>query len=210
MLNWGGFAAKCMEGDMKLGQDLANIGNMAVEFQAKRAQQSAGIMQSISKEAQYKSQAKSFRAAAESATKSAGLAQEAGRQAIESTMRKLGNAKSAIVTGAAGSGIDVTSRTVNKTMDDTVKSAYNEAATQARNEQQTVQSYVDQAASQKINAIWAESNANQEKLNQTAMFDSISRQQKALGKQQIAAGISAGLSWIKTGFEAAGSLMGGG
>lgn len=208
MLNWAGFSADCVAADFDLGKNLTAIGTAYLKSSQGTAQTYGNISSSISKEAQYRSQAKAFRASAESATKSAGLAQEAGRQAIESTLKKLGDAKSAIVTGAAGSGIDVTSRTVNKTLSDTVKSAYSEAEVQARNEQQTVQAYLDAATSNKINAIWADSNANQEKITQTALYDQIRLNQRMLRTQEIAGYIKAGSDLIKDMAKAGATLMG--
>jgi hypothetical protein len=210
MLNWAGFAFKCAATDFNLGQDLINIGATAMQGAAQQAQAAGGVMASMSNEASYKAQAKAFSKGADDALKEAGRVQEQGRLQRESRTVQLGQQKGAIISSAAGSGLDVSSRTVKKVVSDTVKSAYNDLDVMAENEKQATQAKINEQTAMKVNAIWAESNANQEKINQDLMFNQMELNRKSIKMQQIAGAMSAASNWMNGMVGAGGSLMGGG
>ena len=209
MMNWAGFAFKCAATDFRLGQDLMNIGSVYLEGAQKKAQAAAGIMSSQSSQASYEAQAESFGKAADDALKASGRVQEHGRQARESRLIQLGQQKGAIDASAAGSGLDVSSRTVRKTVNDTVRSAYSDVAVMAENERQAAQENVSEQTSMKVNQIWAESNANQERINQDLMQNQMRLQDKAQRMQVIGGALSAAANWMTGTAGAGGSLMGG-
>lgn len=191
MLNWVGFGFQCAATDFQLGADLTKIGSTLLQGAAQEASIAGNITASWSKEASYRSQAKSFETAAADAVKQAGRCQEQGRQSRESRLVKLGQDKGHIIAGAAGSGLDVTSSVVNKTMKDTIKSAFNDAAVIAENERQATQEKLNTASSMRINAIWAEHNANMEDINQQLMMNQMELSREATDNAVIGGALSA-------------------
>lgn len=147
-MNWAGFAFKCAQTDFKLGSDIMNI--------------TANYLTSLTKESSLKAQARNQRAEADNLLalaewheKQSGEIQEAGRLSREQRLLKLGQERGQMTAGAAGSGIDVSSRIVRKAIGDTVKSAYNDVMVMAKNEQVQVQSEINESASSRANAVWA-------------------------------------------------------
>lgn len=150
-LNWAAAAFKCAQTDFQLGSDIMNV--------------TANYMTSKAKEAQLRVQERNYRNQMAQAEKQAGRYQEAGRQAREQRLIKAGQDVGQINASAAGSGIDVTSKSVTKTVTDTLRSAYNDAATSARNEATAVQDAINQRQSAEENAIWTDYAARMERNN---------------------------------------------
>lgn len=147
-MNWAAFAFKSAQTDFKLGSDIMNI--------------TANYLTSLTKESSLKAQARNQRAEADNLLalaewheKQSGDIQEAGRLSREQRLLKLGQEKGQMTAGAAGSGIDVSSRIVRKAIGDTVKSAYNDVMVMAKNEQVQVQSEINESASSRADAVWA-------------------------------------------------------
>lgn len=138
--NWAAFAFKCAQTDFKLGSDIMNI--------------TANYMTSKTKEAILDAQERNYLEQVTQAEKQAGRYQESGRQVREQRLVKAGQDVGQIYASAAGSGIDVTSKSVTKTVTDTMRSAYNDAATSARNEATAVQDAINVRQEAKENAIW--------------------------------------------------------
>ena len=196
MFNWASFGFGCAATDFQLGADLIGIGQTQLKFAAQNVQAYGGIMQSRANASTHKSQAASFRIAADDAMKEAGRAQEQGRQAREQRLVKLGQQKGQIVAGASGSGIDVSSRVVDKVMKDTIKSAYNDTAVIVQNEKQAADQKVNEASAYRINAIRAEANAEIEGINQDLMFEQIRLNNKAARHAMIGGYMSAAANWM--------------
>ncbi len=150
-LNWAGFAFKCAQTDFKLGSDIMNI--------------TANYLTSKTKEAQLRVQERNYRNQMTQSEKRAGRYQEAGRQNREQRLIRAGQDVGQINASAAGSGIDVTSKSVTKTVKDTMRSAYNDAATSARNEATAVQDAINARQSAEEDAIWTNYAARMEKNN---------------------------------------------
>jgi len=152
-------------------------------------------------------QAANYDAMADYYLRQAGNFQMHGRE--ERTMRglELGQDKGRITAEAAGSGIDVTSRVVRKTLADTVKSAYHDFETSAWNEHQNAYGAMKQRAAAKTNA------ANQRAIAAWAerAYDNLARQTERYGgtmaRQAIGAGNAGAVSSLFGGlFGAAGTL----
>lgn len=190
----GGFKLAAM--DMQLGSDLIGIGATILQGAANQAQIGGNIAASWAKQTGLKMQIYNFEEQAKAATKEAGLVQEAGRQSRESRMVQLGNQKGKIVSSAAGSGIDVSSKVVQKVMDDSIKSAYADSATIARNEQQAVQQKVNEATSANLNKIWSEYNLKTEQINEKLMFEQSRLAAKATDISVIGGALSAGANLL--------------
>ena len=181
MMNWAGFAFKCAQTDFKLGQDIMNIG--------------ANYSASKAKQAQMEMQADNMGKAADDFNKKAGRVQEQGRAARESRMIQAGQDVGHINASAAGSGIDVSSNTVRKTINDTMVSAYNDAAVMAQNEAEQTHDIQNKELESKSAQIWMEYNVDVEKANR---------------KMELVGGImSATANWFGGMADAGGSLMGG-
>lgn len=181
-LNWAGFAFKCAQTDFKLGQDIMNIG--------------ANYTASKAKQAQMEMKAENMGKAAEDFNKKVGRVQEQGRQAREGRMIQAGQDVGRINAGAAGSGIDVSSNTVRKTIQDTMVSAYNDAAIMAKNEAETAHEMQNRELEQRSAQVWMEYNVEVEKVNR---------------KMELIGGImSAASNWMGGMADAGNSLMGGG
>ena len=180
-MNYAAMAFKMASADFKLGSDIMNI--------------TANYMTSKVKEAQLRVQAKNYEEEATYHEKQAGAVQEAGRQAREQRLLKAGQDKGAIMTGAAGSGIDVSSKVVRKTLKDTMQSAYNDAAVMAKNEQVASQTSINQRETAKENALWTEYSADMEKKNRTW--------------QAVSGALSAGANWASGMADAGSALMSG-
>ena len=195
MFNWASFGFGCAATDFQLGADLIGIGQTQLKFAAQNVQTYGGIMQSMSNESTFKSQSASFRTAADDAEKAAGRAQEQGRQAREQTLVRLGQQKGRIVASASGSGIDVSSRIVDKVMKDTIKSAYNDTAVIAQNEKQAADQKTNEASAYRINAIMSEANAEIEGINQNLMFEQIRLNNRAARHAMIGGLMSAAANW---------------
>lgn len=177
--NWAAFGMGSLGAGLKLGADIVQIGINELNFAAKNIQASAGIAQSLANQGSYRSQAKSFRIAADDAVKAAGRAQEQGRQAREMRLVQLGQDKGHIVASAAGSGIEASSKVVSKVLKDTVKSAYNDTAVIAQNEQQAAQQKLNESLALRINAERADANAEIEGLNQKLMLEQMKLNNRA-------------------------------
>lgn len=195
MFNWASFAFGCAATDFKLGADLIGIGQTQLKFAAQNVQASGGIMQSLANAGSYKSQAASFRLAAEDAVKAAGRAQEQGRQAREQRLVKLGQQKGQIVASASGSGIEVSSRIVDKIVKDTIKSAYNDTDVIAQNEKQAADEKINEATAYRINAVRADLNAEMEGINQNLMFEQMRLNSRAARHAFIGGLLSAGANF---------------
>lgn len=151
MANWVAAAFKYAQTDFKLGSDIMNI--------------TADYLSSKAKESGLKAQVKNFKNQETDLIKTAGKIQRVGRQQREARLVQLGQEVGYIRAGAAGSGIDVSSRTVKKTISDTVKSAYNDAYVSAQNEYENAQDAINKAQSANESAIWSEYARKQEKNN---------------------------------------------
>lgn len=206
MLNWVGFGFQCAATDFQLGADLTKIGSTYLQGAAQEASIAGNISASMSKQASYESQAKSFRRQADDFVKQAGRAQEQGRQSRESRLVKLGQDKGHIIAGASGSGLDVTSRTVDKTLKDTIRSAFNDADVIAQNERDAVQDKLNASASMKINAVWADHNANMEGINQQLMWNQMQLNRDATDNAILGGALSAAGNFLG-GMDQAGSTL---
>lgn len=181
MMNWVAFAFKCAQTDFKLGQDIMNIG--------------ANYAQSKTKQAQMEMQAENMGKTADDFNKKAGRVQEQGRAARESRMIQAGQDVGHINAGAAGSGIDVSSNTVRKTVNDTLVSAYNDAAVMAKNEAEAAHEMQNRELEARQSQIWMEYNVDVEKANR---------------KMELVGGImSAAANWFGGMADAGSALMGG-
>jgi len=207
-MNWAGAGFAAGGTLMQVGSDLTAIGGMMIEGAAKQAQIAGNIMASVSKQLGYEMQAKAYGVAAKDAVKAAGRVQEQGRLSRESRLVQLGQQKGRITTSAAGSGLDVSSRTVRKTFNDTIKSAYNDSAVIAENEKQAAQQKINDSITAQENKIWSEYNANVEQINQTLMFKQSDLQAQATRNNIIGGALSAGAHLFQgmAGAAAVGSL----
>lgn len=194
--NWAAFGMGGLGAGLKLGTDIVQIGMNELNFAAKNIQASAGIAQSLANQGSYRSQAKSFRTAADDAVKAAGRAQEQGRQAREMRLVQLGQDKGHIVASAAGSGIEASSKVVSKVLKDTVKSAYSDTAVIAQNEQQAAQQKLNESLALRINAERADANAEIEGLNQKLMLEQMKLNNRAARHAMIGGIMSAAGNFI--------------
>lgn len=182
MLNWAGMAFKMAETDFNLGADIMNITSKYLSSKARQ----------ISLEAQRRN----YRRQADSAMKSAGFVQKNAEQMAEMRLVQLGQDKGRIDAQAAGSGMDVSSRSVVKTASDTARSAWNDVSVINMNAQNQAQGAVNQWLSSKSAEIGAKFAVRQEKQNR---------------KWQLWGGIlSAIADWHGGMAEAGNKLMGGG
>lgn len=179
--NWAAFAFKCAQTDFKLGADIMNI--------------TGNYLTSKTKEAQLKVQERNYREQMTQFENQAGRVQEAGRQSREQRMIKAGQDVGHINASAAGSGIDVTSKVVTKTVQDTMRSAFNDSMTTARNEATAAQDAINQRQSAAENALWTHYSAKMEKSNRSW--------------STVSGALSAAANWAGGMADAAGSLMGG-
>jgi hypothetical protein len=149
--NWVAFGFKCAQTDFKLGSDIMNV--------------TANYLSSKTKQAQLEAQERNYREQMTQFEKQAGQYQKSGRQAREQRMIRAGQDVGQINASAAGSGIDVTSKSVAKTVKDTLRSAYNDAATSAQNEAIAAQDAINARQTAQENAIWTNYAARMEKNN---------------------------------------------
>ena len=191
MFNWAAFGLAGTGSALKLGADIVNIGTTQLKFASQNIQATAQLTQSMANKGSYRSQAKSFRQEAEDAMKAAGRAQEQGRQAREMRLVQLGQDKGRIVASAAGSGIEVSSRVVDKVVKDTVKSAYNDATVIAQNEKQATQQKLNESLAMSINAARADANAEIEGLNQSLILEQMKLNNRAARHAMIGGIMSA-------------------
>lgn len=181
MLNWAGMAFKMAQTDFNLGADIMNI--------------TADYMSSKARQAGLAAQQKNFRLQGERAVESAAQTQRAGMLERERRMVKAGQDISRINASAAGSGLDITSATVRKTIADTERSAENDARVIAWNERIAAQSHVNDAQSAWENEAWAWAAKRQEAENR---------------KMRLWGGIlTAGANWTMGMLESGQKLMGG-
>ena len=173
MFNWCAFGFGAGGTALNTGAAIVNIGVNNLKYAAANMSATGSMVQSIANQATYKSQAKSYRIAADDAMEAAGRAQEQGRQAREQRLVTLGQQKGQIVASAAGSGIEVSSKVVDKVMSDTIKSAYNDVKTLASNEKQAADEKVNEAYALMINADRADANAEIEGINQNLIAEQI-------------------------------------
>ena len=195
--NWAAFGLAETGAELQLGSDLVKIGTMQLQFAATYVQAQGAIAQSIANQATYRSQAKSYRQAADDAMKAAGRAQEQGQQAREQRLVQLGQQKGRIVASASGSGIDVSSKVVDKVMKDTIKSAYNDTAVIAQNEKQAADQKINESYAMRINAERAEANAQIEGINQSLIAEQIKLQKRAARHAMIGGILSAAEGFVK-------------
>jgi len=189
--NWAAFGMGSVGAGLKLGADIVQIGMNELSFAAKNIQATASLTQSMANQGSYKSQAKSFRIAAQDAVKAAGRVQEQGRQAREMRLVQLGQDKGRIVASAAGSGIEASSKVVSKVLKDTVKSAYNDTEVIAQNEKQMAQEKLNESLAMQINAVRADANADIEGLNQSLILEQIKLNNRAARHAMIGGIMSA-------------------
>lgn len=150
-MNWEGFAFKCAETDFRLGADIMNI--------------TAGYLNSKMKQSQLEAQKRNYEREASYHIRLAGRIQENGRMAREQRLIQLGQDEGRIYASAAGSGIDVSSRIVKKTVTDTARSAHNDAMQMARNETVGVEDEMNKRLTAIQNALWTGYAAKVEKHN---------------------------------------------
>lgn len=208
-MNWAAFGFKCAATDFKLGADLINIGSTMLQGAGDIININGNIASSMSKIEGMQLQLGNIDKQIGSALKAAGDSQEAGRLARESRMVKLGVDKSTVITTAAGSGIDVSSSTVNKVLKDTIKSAYNDSDVMARNERDNTQAMVDASESAKMDKAWMKYNIKVEQINQDMMYQQRKLSQKATNTAIIGGALSAASNWFNGMADAMGSLGGG-
>lgn len=178
--NWTSFAFKSAQTDYEFGQDIIKIG--------------ANYSASKAKQAQLEIQAESFKKSAEDFNKKVGRIQEQGRVAREQRMIQAGQDVGRINAGAAGSGIDVSSNTVRKTVQDTMVSAYNDAAIMAQNEADAAHEMQNKELEQRFSKVWTEYNIGVEKVNRKlALVDGIlTAASKAMSGAVSSGGYAAG------------------
>lgn len=203
MFNWCAFGFGAGGTALNTGAALVNIGTNALKYASANVSAASSMSQSIANQATYKSQAKSFRTSADDAIEAAGRAQEQGQQAREQRLVQLGQQKGQIMASAAGSGIEVSSKVVDKVMSDTIKSAYNDAATLASNEKQATDDKINEATALRINANRAEANAEIEGINQNLIAEQIKLNNRA-AKHAMIGGI---LSAVGTFMSGAGTSL---
>ena len=197
MFNWVAFGLAGTGASLNLGADIVKIGTTQLKFAAANVQAYGGMVQSIANQATYRSQAKSFRQAADDAMKAAGRAQEQGQQAREHRLVQLGQQKGRIVASASGSGIDVSSRVVDKVMKDTIKSAYNDTAVIAQNEKQAADQKINESYAMMINAERADANAEIEGINQSLIAEQIKLNNRAARHAMIGGILSASGNFLQ-------------
>lgn len=151
-MNYAAMAFKMAQTDFQLGADIMSImGN---------------YLNSKMKESQLKAQGRNFGRQAEAALKTGENIAERYRYERAIIGEKLGDARGAINTSAAGSGMDVTtSRTVQKALKDTTRSAYRDMAISARNEANAMANVQAGWRTAKSNQLWTEVARKQEKTN---------------------------------------------
>lgn len=191
MFNWCAFGFGAGGTALNTGAAIVNIGVNNLKYAAANVSATGSMVQSIANQATYKSQAKSYRIAADDAMEAAGRAQEQGRQAREQRLVTLGQQKGQIVASAAGSGIEVSSKVVDKVMSDTIKSAYNDVKTLASNEKQAADEKVNEAYALMINADRADANAEIEGINQNLIAEQIKLNNRAAKTAMIGGILSA-------------------
>ena len=191
MFNWCAFGFGAGGTALNTGAAIVNIGMNNLKYAAANMSATGSMVQSIANQATYKSQAKSYRIAADDAMEAAGRAQEQGRQAREQRLVTLGQQKGQIVASAAGSGIEVSSKVVDKVMSDTIKSAYNDVKTLASNEKQAADEKVNEAYALMINADRADANAEIEGINQNLIAEQIKLNNRAAKTAMIGGILSA-------------------
>jgi len=191
MFNWCAFGFGAGGTALNTGAAIVNIGVNNLKYAAANMSATGSMVQSIANQATYKSQAKSYRIAADDAMEAAGRAQEQGRQAREQRLVTLGQQKGQIVASAAGSGIEVSSKVVDKVMSDTIKSAYNDVKTLASNEKQAADEKVNEAYALMINADRADANAEIEGINQNLIAEQIKLNNRAAKTAMIGGILSA-------------------
>ena len=196
MFNWTAFGLAGSGACIQAGADVVKIGVQNLDFAAKNVGAAGSMVQSIAAAATYQSQAKSFRQAADDAMKAAGRAQEQGRQAREQRLVMLGQQKGAIIASASGSGIDVSSKVVDKVMSDTIKSAYNDTEVLSQNEKQAADQKVNESVAYRINAVRAEANAEMEAVNQNLIAEQIKLNNKAAKHAMIGGILSASANLV--------------
>lgn len=188
--NWAGASMGFAQMGCQLGANLASLGGVMLQGAAAQAQIGGNIMASMSRQAMYHNQTKNFLKAAKDCVKEAGRAQEVGRLMIQNRLVKLGADKGHIVASAAGSGLDVSSRTVQKTLKDNLKTAYADAEILARNEQEAAQQKINDSVTARENAVWSQYNENVEQINQNLLFAQSRLQEKATRNQLIGGALS--------------------
>lgn len=191
MFNWCAFGFGAGGTALNTGAAIVNIGVNNLKYAAANMSATGSMVQSIANQATYKSQAKSYRIAADDAMEAAGRAQEQGRQAREQRLVTLGQQKGQIIAGASGSGIEVSSKVVDKVMSDTIKSAYNDVKTLASNEKQAADEKVNEAYALMINADRADANAEIEGINQNLIAEQIKLNNRAAKTAMIGGILSA-------------------
>ena len=188
--NWAGASMGIAQMGCQLGANLASLGGVMLQGAAAQAEIGGSIMASMSRQEMYNNQTKNFLKAAKDCVKEAGRAQEVGRLMIQGRLNKLGHDKGHIVASAAGSGLDVSSVTVRKTLKDNLKTAYADAEILAKNEQEAAQQKINDSISAQENAVWSQYNERVEAINQNLMFAQADLQRKATRNQLIGGALS--------------------
>ena len=151
MMNWPGAAFKTAETDFNLGRDIMNI--------------TSNLLSSKGRQLSLEIQKRNAERQAEAAMQTAGNIQTNARQQAEMRLQELGQDKGRIVASAAGSGLDVSSVSVSKTIADTAKSAWNDVAAINRNAKSEGQSAMNAWLSAKTDAAAAAFAGTQERKN---------------------------------------------
>ena len=188
--NWAGASMGIAQMGSQLGANLASLGGVMLQGAAAQAEIGGNIMASMSRQSMYHNQNKNFLKAAKDCVNEAGRAQEVGRLMIQGRLNKLGQDKGHIVTSAAGSGLDVSSVTVRKTLKDNLKTAYADAEILAKNEQEAAQQKINDSISAQENAVWSQYNERVEAINQNLMFAQADLQRRATRNQLIGGALS--------------------
>ena len=98
---------------------------------------------------------------------------------------------------ASGSGIDVSSRVVDKVMSATLQSAYNDTAAIAQHEKPSADQKINESYALMINAERAEANAEIEGINQSLIEEQIKLNNRAARHAMIGGILSASGSYLK-------------
>lgn len=151
MLNWAGSAMKMAETDFNLGKDIMNI--------------TSSYLSSKAKQLGLEIQARNYGRQADAMIETAGNIQTNARQMSEMRLVQLGQETGNINASAAGSGLDVSSQSVQKAIADTATSAWNDVRTINRNAQVEAKSAINGWLSAASNQAASKFAVKQEKMN---------------------------------------------
>lgn len=150
-MNYPAMVFKMAQTDFQLGADIMTI--------------TGNYLNSKMRESKLKSQVENLGRQAEATLKTGENIAERYRYERAVIGEKLGDARGGITASAAGSGLDVSSRTVLKAIVDTARSAYRDMEISADNEADDMRNVRAQWRSVKSNQIWSDIARRQEKIN---------------------------------------------